>query len=196
LKTKVISFLLLTLLIIVFQSRYHKESQAFKLFLKSQTESIGREQESVLVSSFKKRNRLLKDAFEISYQTCFLGVGSGNFETEMSHWRTEYAGEILDAHNFIMELLATNGLLIMLGFLIILFRWAVLLAKLIRKTRGKMYYLNWAALFSLLLFIPASSLPSSIMRYFFYWVIFAFIHSLIEVQSASSATFSQRVHFV
>lgn len=146
--------------------------------LSTQLSSVNSEGESARMSSVQIRKQLIVETVDMSADNHFLGVGAGNFERHMRGTRMFRTAGITNAHNFLMELLGNNGLGIFLLFLFLYCWWlyrlyyAYLHAEPQRKNQYLMFF------FVLLMFLPASSLPSSIRWHYLIWIIFAHINSL------------------
>ena len=174
-KTKLILFAVICLIII--SSLYTVEYDIFKKVFLKQFESLSTDQQRVYRSSLDIRLELLKRAIDLAHKSYYFGVGAGNFEPNMTYEKTINTGGIVNSHNFIFELLATSGILIFIYFVIILFFFLFRFIQLIRYNSQNILYVG---LFLVVTFYFAIILPSSILRYNFYWVYFAFIFSILE----------------
>ncbi len=179
-KNKIRLILSVVTILFLIKMSYTKEFQFFKLFLQNQYNSIQSESESYKTSSIKIRKALFYESIDLSLESGFLGVGAGNYISEMNGVRSKRTNGVKAAHNFLLELLSEYGLLLTLIMVYILIRWGIDLIIILKKTTGENRFIAYSCLFSLLLFIPASILPSSIIKYSFYWIIFAYIHLFIE----------------
>lgn len=146
--------------------------------LSTELSSIGSEGESAHMSSVQIRKQLIVETLDMAADNHFLGVGAGNFERHMRGTRMFRTAGITNAHNFLMELLGNNGLGIMLFFLFMYCWWLYRLyyAYLHGEPQRRVQYLMF--FFVLLMFLPASTLPSSIRWNYLIWIIFAHINSL------------------
>lgn len=146
--------------------------------LSAELSSIREESSSARMSSVQIRKQLLHESLDIAAESHFLGVGSGNFERQMSGVRMTRTGGITNAHNFWMELLGNFGLGLMLGFMGIYLWWLYSLYCGYRFGPPEMKYRYLMYFFVLLMFIPASALPSSIRWDYLNWIIFAHMNSM------------------
>ena len=180
LRTKIWTVIYILFLLFIIKISYPVEVQFFKLFLQNQYSSIQSENESYRNGSIKIRKALFHESIDLSLESGFLGVGAGNYISEMNEVRSKRTNGVKVAHNFLLELLSEYGLLLALVMVYILIRWGIDLIIIIKKSNGENRLIAYSCLSSLLLFIPASILPSSIIKYSFYWIIFAYIHLYIE----------------
>jgi len=180
LRTKIWTVIYILFLLFIIKISYPVEFQFFKLFLQNQYSSIQSENESYRNGSIKIRKALFHESIDLSLESGFLGVGAGNYISEMNGVRSKRTNGVKVAHNFLLELLSEYGLLLALVMVYILIRWGIDLIIIIKKSNGENRLIAYSCFSSLLLFIPASILPSSIIKYSFYWIIFAYIHLYIE----------------
>ena len=184
-KLAIISFSIL--IILIFSVKYPQYFEFAKAYSLEEIQSFSKEDESFRLESIETRLMLVNYAIEMCLDSYLLGVGSGNFMENMNYGRTISTSGIKAAHNFIFELIATNGL-----FLVLLFSFFILLiaVKLIinaRKMKNKNKFIVYAAGFSLLFFIPASAMPSSILEYHCHWIVLSFIYSIYIVTCDQSS---------
>ncbi|HPT71109.1 MAG TPA: O-antigen ligase family protein [Candidatus Cloacimonadota bacterium] len=173
-----ISFLLIIILIPLYFSHFQPNIWLFvKGYTESQLQSLHNESESAEIGSIQIRIHLIKEGIDMLVGKGLVGVGSGNFEEEMSHGRSIRTGNIINPHSYGVEILSSFGLIVFLGFLYMYLFWIVSLWKLMKKCSEEMKPFYRANFLSLLMFLPASSLPSSIRIYFLVWIYFAGIHS-------------------
>jgi len=145
--------------------------------LNAEISSIGQESKSCVMGSIKIRSRLIPENVEILAHSGFMGVGAGNVEHYMLSGRIYRTGGISNPHNFFLELMANYGLLFLLGFLYIYGIWLYRLWRAIKVNPEQRQYYEMF-FFVLLMFIPAASLPSSIIWEHHYWILFAFINEI------------------
>jgi O-antigen ligase len=157
--------------------------------------SFAREQQSIKLTSIKIRKELFSQAVDISYESFFCGVGSGGFENTMSKWRKNKTYGVLSAHNYFLEVLSTNGIFITILLLMFFSFWIYDLTKLIKKTNGTLRFLNTSLLFTLIMFLFSSSLPSGIMRYYLYWIVLSIIHLFIVLQKEDLANVEKEFNY-
>ncbi len=143
-----------------------------------QTQTIGGDTESIHMSSIKIRTQLLYESIDIAFSTGLMGVGGGNYENAMHAERLFRTAWITNPHNYLMELLGNWGILVLGGFLTLYLWWLYKLYLLYKHTEDRKRYLYLMYLSSLILFIPASILPSSIRSDYFVWIYFAAVNAI------------------
>lgn len=180
LKIKLLSVIYFFIFIFLIKLATPVGFEVFNLFLKDQYSSIQTENESFRTGSIKIRKALLYESVDLCLDSKLLGVGAGNYSIEMKGGRVKRTNNVLSPHNFLLELLSEYGLILFLIMIYILVRWVIDLIIIIKQSKGENKLMAYSCLFSLLLFLPASILPSSIIKYSFYWIIFAYIHLFIE----------------
>lgn len=146
--------------------------------LEREISSFGSEAESAHMSSLKIRKQLVNETIDLSAQTAFMGLGGGNFEHYMDTDRQYRTAGITNAHNWFLELLGNFGILILGGFVYIYLRWLWMLYGKYKASVGVERYLMLAYLWTLIMFVPASALPSSIRWNHHVWIIFAAINAV------------------
>jgi O-antigen ligase len=147
--------------------------------LQYQTATLGSERSSVFMSSIQIRQQLLKESFGMSARTGFIGVGGGNFEPVMRSEAMYDTGMISNPHNYLMELFGNWGILILAAFAYLYLHWLLGLWRLYRSSEGRQRSQYLMYLCSLLLFLPASVLPSTIRWNYFLWIYFAGINAML-----------------
>lgn len=186
LKTKLSIILALILLVIYVNGKFPMEFNLFTDNIKESFESLGKEKESYRMESMETRVLLIRYAIEMCSESFLFGVGSGNFIDNINYDKVILTSGIKDAHNFMFELLATNGFLLVLIFLISILVISFKLINRARITEDRNKYLFFAAGISLFFFFPASMMPSSILQYHCHWVVLAYIYSLYVISSKKS----------
>ncbi len=173
-----IGFIALLIIIpLYFAHNYPVIWNALGKYAEEQITSIHTESQSASMSSIKIRVQLIKEGIDMFVQYGLVGVGSGNFEDIMRHGRMQRAGGMTNPHNYSLEILGDFGIMIFLGFLFLYLYWLYCLWHLIKKGEEDMRPIYRAHFFSLLMFIPASALPSSIRFYYLVWIYFAGVHA-------------------
>ncbi|MCD8479760.1 MAG: O-antigen ligase family protein [Candidatus Cloacimonetes bacterium] len=178
-KTKLITVLVILLAVMAF-FRYAPPGMklGWKL-VQREIESFGTEAESAHMSSLKIRRQLVDRDYRSHMREALLwGLGVG---TSSIIWITdrEYrTAGITNAHNWFLEILGNYGILILAAFVYIYLRWLWLLWLRYKASEGRERNLNLAYLWVLLMFIPASALPSSIRWNHHIWIIFAAINAV------------------
>ena len=179
LKTILIFCLAVTILISALASIFPLQANIYLTLMNAQFSSINSEVESVRLGSLKIRELLIEQSIDLAYESGFWGIGQQNFTFHMFRWRTAITGGVAIPHNFLLEYLVTNGLLIFLGLfsmLVYIIYRAFKLCQLHKKDAWK-YYI---AAFSMLLFFFSSILPSSISNEYYYWCVIAYVFALVS----------------
>ncbi|HQH50451.1 MAG TPA: O-antigen ligase family protein [Candidatus Cloacimonadota bacterium] len=181
-KTKLVLLLAAVLLAGGIYVRYNREARLLYQVLDYQTSTLGSERKSIYMSSIQIRVQLIKESIDMATRSGFIGVGGGNYEPNMQGDAIYRTAGITNAHNYFMELLGNWGLPGLLGFLCLYSYWLAGLWKLYRKSTGadRQRYLMY--LISLLLFVPSSSVPSSIRWDYFVWIYFAAVNSVLHTR--------------
>lgn len=184
-KYKILSIIVLVSIILLTAHFLTFEYEVFNYMLEKQISSISQDQHRSYLSSFSIRLLLIDNAVNMFINSYFFGVGTANYEANMVKMDYMRKGGIVNSHNFFFELLATNGLGIFLGFILLLLFTVVNLIKLLKlETQHKAYIYN--AIFVIFAFSFSVILPSSILAYFFYWPYLAFCVSIVDKFSLSS----------
>jgi len=181
-KAKLLIISSILVIIIFLSTQFPTYYNITRDIIEKEIQSISEEHGKISMASVKIRIALIKASLNLLTDTYLRGVGSGNYEDNFIGDRQKRTGGIINSHNFLFELLVSYGLMIFLFFLLFFFS---LFYKTIKKIRGsdkqeKLVY--YSHLFCLLMFIPSSSLPSSIRTHFFYWVMFAYIASYERIK--------------
>lgn len=179
---KLVLMAALALLLTGVYLQYRKEIQLAYKVLKFQTETLGSERSSIYLSSIQIREQLVKESFAMAARTAFIGVGGGNYEPQMRSEAIYRTGGITNPHNFLMELFGNWGILILAGFIYLYLHWLLGLWKLLRRSQGQQRLRYLMYLVSLLLFLPASVLPSSIRWNYFLWIYFAAVNATLHTK--------------
>jgi len=145
--------------------------------LSSELSSLENESRTVQMTSINIRRQLFTETFDLTFLSYFMGVGGGNYEHYMDTDREFRTAGIINAHNWILEILGNFGILILAGFLYIYIKWLYMLFKKYRSSSGRDKYLSLMYLSSLLLFAATSALPSSIRWNHLIWIYFAGINA-------------------
>lgn len=145
--------------------------------LSREVSSFGEESRTVQMSSINIRKQLFVETFDLTVLSGFMGLGGGNIEHYMDTDREFRTAGIINAHNWILEIMGNFGIIILTGFLYIYIRWLYMLYKKYRNSTGRDKYLSLIYLSSLVLFAATSSLPSSIRWNHLIWIYFAGINA-------------------
>lgn len=178
-RTKLQLLLVVIIIISIFGAMYPEKAKLVGNYLITQTQSINTEQTQLLPSSMKIRTTLIYQSIDIAYLSYFKGVGSGNFINKMDSWRKFETYKTMDPHNYVLELLVNFGFVIMILFLAFISKLTIGLFAKLKNKKDKNYWFYVMCLLSLINFWPASLLPGSIRKLFFFWIIFAFCFALL-----------------
>jgi teichuronic acid biosynthesis protein TuaE len=182
-KVKLI-FLITIVFCIYFLSVYYPiVTETIKYHVQKEYDSIIYETESYRTTSILSRIYLVSVTLEITYRSLFLGVGSGNFANYMDNYIIK-TNEIRDAHNFLLEILASNGILIYLVLILLLFLTHVNILK-IKNQFKEIKFLKEGLIFASFTLYFVFLLPSSMRDFFWHWIIISLIVAYININSKS-----------
>ncbi|KQC11970.1 MAG: hypothetical protein APR54_10295 [Candidatus Cloacimonas sp. SDB] len=140
--------------------------------------SLFTESDSYHMKSIETRVELIKHSMTMLFESYLFGVGAGNFSDNMTFDRIYSTSGIAIPHNYFFEILATFGLVItLLWFLFIIYIGITLLIKNFGNEKSN---IQLASGFAMILLVPASTLPSTIMLFFSHWIIIALSISLVK----------------
>lgn len=143
-------------------------------------QSIVNDQESYRTTSIKIRCQLIKIALQMAYQSRFIGVGSGNFPENMENHIIK-TSKVRDAHNYLLEILASNGLLIFLMLILLMFIIHINLFR-IKVTDSNLKNLKYAMIYTSFVLYSVFLLPSSMRNYFWHWIMIGLLVAFINIQ--------------
>ena len=129
------------------------------------------------------RINLIRNGFSFLLSTWGFGVGAGNFESWMQTRALYPTRNIINPHNWYLEVLVNYGILIFVGYLV--FYWSML-KKTYQVLRThwndpKMRLIGVAVLGSLIGFLLASMSPSYVIAFRPQWLIIALGLSYINI---------------
>ncbi|MDO9578470.1 MAG: O-antigen ligase family protein [Candidatus Cloacimonadales bacterium] len=185
-KKKIFIIFILFFIFFFINAKFPNEVNLIKAKSIDEILSLSKEDESYRLESMETRIILIHHAIEMCFDSYLFGIGSGNFVENMNYERTITTSGIKDAHNFIFELVATNGFFLTLFFAISILVISIKLLIRARKVDNRNKYLLYSAGISLLFFIPASAMPSSILQYHCHWVVLSYIYSLYSISSRAN----------
>ncbi len=179
-KTKITSLFIILALFLVFLLIFSNYFQLFYEYLRFELETLQTDQTRVFMSSTDIRIALIKKSIELCKKSYLMGVGSGNYEAYMNYHSKILTGGSFNPHNLFFEILANNGLIIFFLFTVLIFYSFRDYIYSFIKTKNYLYYHYASMIFTFLL---ASTLPSSISGYFYFWMYLSyFILGLREKQ--------------
>ncbi len=181
---KLISLVMIGLALFLFVQFFPVYAKMGTGLLEHELGSLRSETETVKMSSVKIRKHLIGEVFELTAESKFMGLGGGNIERHMSTDRTHRTAGIINAHNWILELMGNFGIIPLFIFAYVYLKWLHLLWQKYRESEGRAKTLYMSYIWVLILFVPASVLPSSICWYNNYWIVFAGINALCHTPSS------------
>lgn len=123
-------------------------------------------------TSINIRMNLVIDGLDMLAKSKLVGIGTGNFETEILNY--DNVGNITNAHNFIIEMLTENGMIIFVLCAILYIKIILNIYKKVKNETNainKNFMLN--LLFTVITFPIYSSINSSSYAYMPLWIIIA-----------------------
>lgn len=177
-KYKIISVVAVVLGLILVARVFPLQTEIASGLLEHELGSLRSETETVKMSSVKIRKHLIGEVFELSAESGFMGLGGGNVEHYMDTDRTHRTAGIINAHNWLLELLGNFGVIPLMLFGYLMLRWLYLLWHRYKAAQGVQKTVYMSFIWVLILFVPASILPSSIRWYNSFWIVFAIINAL------------------
>ena len=121
------------------------------------------------------RVNLIRNGFDFLLSTWGFGVGAGNFEAWIQTRAQFPPGNMVNAHNWFLEVLANYGIFIFLGYLLFYFGLIYKIVSVLKKhwNDSKMKVMGVAILGALIGFSFASIGPSSMIAFRPQWLMFA-----------------------
>ena len=181
---RLLSLVGIALALLMFVQLFPVQAKIGAGLLEHELGSLRSETETVKMSSVKIRKHLIGEVLELTAESKFMGLGGGNIERHMSTDRTHRTAGIINAHNWMLELMGNFGIIPLFIFVYIYLKWLHLLWQKYRESEGRLKTLYMSYILVLILFIPASVLPSSICWYNNYWIVFAAINALCHTPSS------------
>ncbi|MDZ4121765.1 MAG: O-antigen ligase family protein [Candidatus Cloacimonadaceae bacterium] len=177
-RAKLQTLAFIALAVFIFFTMFTMTSKFVLKTFQTQTSSINSDAGSIHMSSIKIRKQLIDESIDIATSHAFMGAGGGNFEDQMNSDRMFRTAWISNSHNYLMELLGNWGIIIFFGFMILYMDWLIRLWYLFRHAPAPDKYRYLMYLLALLMYLPASILPSSIRRDYLVWVFFAAVNAV------------------
>jgi len=120
------------------------------------------------------RKNLILNGFIFLTNTFFLGTGLGNIEHYMKLFSTYYVGEIVNVHNWWMEVLISSGVVIFILYLKLYGNTMLKLLKGINSQNGKnVFWISCVFLSLLVGFVISSVGPRSVIGCDWFWPLIA-----------------------
>lgn len=177
-RTKLLSLLIVLVLGVAITRFFPVPVRIVSGIARKEIRSFGEEAETVQMSSIKIRMQLFRESFDLTAGSAFMGLGGGNFEHYMDTDREYRTAGIINAHNWLLEIMSNYGVIILLGFLYLYLRWLYILYCRVRNSQGRLHYFYLMYFYSLILFLPACALPSSIRWNHMIWIYFAVVNAV------------------
>lgn len=109
-------------------------------------------------------------------------MGAGNVSYYLEHHALYDTDNVTEVHNWLVEILANFGLLIMLGYLAIyLYLMWVLYKFYERKMENQSKLITEGLITAMVSFLVSSISPSSVSNLFFHWVFLALVIAAVNV---------------
>lgn len=182
---QLLSLAAIVLALFMFAQLFPTQTRIMTGLLDHELGSLRSEAETVKMSSVKIRMHLIDEVVELTEESKFMGLGGGNIEHHMSTDRTHRTAGIINAHNWLLELLGNFGIIPLIIFMYVYLKWLYHLVRRYLESEGRLKALYMSYIWVLLLFVPASILPSSIRWYNSYWIVFAAINALCHTPSST-----------
>ncbi|MBY8911580.1 O-antigen ligase family protein [Bacillus sp. YC2] len=128
------------------------------------------------------RANLLKNAFHYVIDSYGFGVGAGNVSYYLASEPVYDTGGVAEVHNWLVEMMANFGLLIMLGYLTVYLYLFWTLYKFHERKLGNQSKLIAEGLITALVgFLVSSISPSSVSNLFFHWVFLSLVIAAVNI---------------
>ncbi|TCS83365.1 O-antigen ligase family protein [Tepidibacillus fermentans] len=125
--------------------------------------------------SVNVRTNLIKNSLLFLYDHYGFGVGAGNAEYHMAHFRVYDTAKIVNVHNWWFELLVNYGILIFSGYVLFYLSLIILLKKQYHTlTDRNEKMIAESLIIGLVIFFLASTSSSTIIAFGPQWLFFAF----------------------
>jgi len=160
----------LILLIILFPEPFHAALNTVKVQIDSLfVHDQGKESVNV-------RTNLIKNSLIFLYDHYGFGVGAGNAEYHMGHFRVYDTAGIVNVHNWWVELLLNYGVIIFAGYVALYLSLIFMFMKQYRHlTDEKEKMITESLTMGLIIFFLGSTSSSSIISFGPQWLFFAFV---------------------
>ncbi|KAA6474966.1 teichuronic acid biosynthesis protein TuaE [Bacillus swezeyi] len=127
------------------------------------------------------RANLLKNAGHYVLDTYGFGVGAGNVPYYLEHHALFDTDQVVEVHNWLVEIMANFGVIMMLGYLTMYIYLIVVLYRFYkRRLTGRYKLLIEGLLAALVSFLVSSISPSSVSNLYFHWVFLALVIAAVN----------------
>jgi len=135
----------------------------------------------VLPSNLARVN-LLKNTFYYVIDTYGLGVGAGNIPYYLERYAIFPTGGVLQVHNWLAEIAGNFGILILAGYIGVIFSLSLSLYRIYKEIHHPTYKMLIESCFvGMIAFLASSISPSSVINLYFHWVFIGFVTSTVAV---------------
>ncbi|WNF22638.1 O-antigen ligase family protein [Mesobacillus jeotgali] len=126
-------------------------------------------------NSVSIRTNLIKNALYFTSESFGFGVGSGNVEYYMKNYFIYPTQNVLNVHNWYLEILVNNGVIIFIGYMLLYLSIIIKIFHLYKKAENPVSkMISEALLGALFAFAFASISPSSVSNLNYHWMLLAF----------------------
>lgn len=133
-------------------------------------------------NSLNIRTNLLKNSIDFVTNSLGFGVGAGNAEYYMENLSIYPTQGVLNVHNWWVEILVNNGIIIFVGYVMLYLTILVNLYSIFKKVNSRLEKMVCEALLgAFIAFLVASISPSSIFNLNYHWILLAFAIGFIHV---------------
>ncbi|WP_394186936.1 O-antigen ligase family protein [Metabacillus halosaccharovorans] len=133
-------------------------------------------------NSLNIRTNLLKNSVDFVTNSFGFGVGAGNAEYYMENLSIYPTQGVLNVHNWWIEILVNNGVLVFVGYIILYLTILINLYSIFKTVNNRLEKMVCEALLgAFIAFIIASISPSSISNLNYHWILLAFAIGFIHV---------------
>ena len=127
------------------------------------------------------RANLLKNAGHYVLDTYGFGVGAGNVPYYLEHHALFYTDQVVEVHNWLVEIMTNFGVVMMLGYLTMYIYLITVLYRYYKRSLGRRPKLLIEGLTAALVaFLVSSISPSSVSNLYFHWVFLALVIAAIN----------------
>ena len=128
--------------------------------------------------SDQTRTNLIRNGFAFLESSYYFGVGLGNIEYYMLHYPVFYTGDILNIHNWWLEILVSSGIGIFSWYIILYLKLYRRINKCIKLSKKHDYKYVYVLSLSFLFMFAIDSMSSSSVARIESWVIMALMFAI------------------
>ncbi|NPC94336.1 O-antigen ligase family protein [Bacillus sp. WMMC1349] len=131
------------------------------------------------------RANLLKNAGHYLLDTYGFGVGAGNVSYYLEHQPLFDTDQVVEVHNWLIEIMANFGVIMMLSYLTMYIYLITMLFRFHQRKLERRYKLLLEGLITALVsFLVSSISPSSVSNLYFHWVFLALVIATVNTFKA------------